>query len=533
MTTRAWEQDRPFTKEQVDAFNRYTHYPVDINREFESTVKQKEREIWDKLSRAGKEEMSDEVQEAYQRYRKALYDYYLTESGIRSYAPPWTVVGRAKYPTGRVEKAAARSRANLEKVEKAEKRLDSAIKRQLSQVIYAGDPEAIKKYKEKLKKLEETHALEKKINDYFKRTGKLPEDIPDYLREKALSNLKFSYEKRPFPSYELSSNTAEMRRIKKKIEEITKLRAVPTTEKVIGDVKIVENVELNRVQIFFPEKPPEEIRTYMKQNGFRWSPRNKCWQRQRSNRATYLAEEIVNKYVDLLGGIVPTKGKIVPAFGLEMKPTTHHQKQIALNMFLERVKAGEIKGWTGELYLVGSFLEGRDTEYSDVDIVMQTVGYFSPDMASDLFNIQKDILRDRGVFIDVLHKFPEEPYKLLLKVEKKPEATATFVAGVIPPELTPAEAIKAKKQKVLAEIPIEERQRREAERKHRELKRKEAEERKKRYEAILEGKKKPQEYLDAYIGQTKLDKYVKVIIFVGVGAITLRFLEQVLGRERF
>jgi len=229
---------------------------------------------------------------------------------------------------------------------------------------------------------------------------------------------------------------------------------------------------------------------------------------------------------EVLGGIVPIKGDIVPAFGLRMKPTTHHQKQIAINMFRERVEAGEIKGWRGELYLAGSFLEEEDTEYSDVDIVMQTVDYFSPDMASDLFNIQKDILQNRGVFIDVLHKFPEEPYELLLKVEKKPEATATFVAGEIPPELTPAEVIKAKKQKALAEIPIEERQRIEAERKHRELKRRESEEREKRHKAIVEGKKKPAEYLDSYIGQTNLNKFVKLVIFVGAGVFTLNFLDR-------
>jgi len=527
MTTRAWEQDRPFTKEQVDAFNRYTHYPVDINREFESTVKQKEREIWDKLSRAGKEEMSDEVQEAYQRYRKALYDYYLTESGIRSYAPPWTVVGRAKYPTGRVEKAAARSRANLEKVEKAEKRLDSAIKRQLSQVIYASDPEAIKKYKEKLKKLEETHALEKKINDYFKRTGKLPEDIPDYLREKALSNLKFSYEKRPFPSYELSSNTAEMRRIKKKIEEITKLRAVPTTEKVIGDVKIVENVELNRVQIFFPEKPPEEIRTYMKQNGFRWSPRNKCWQRQRSNRATYLAEEIVNKYVDLLGLKVEKSlsEKSIKGEKETWKMTAREYFERCKEKIINKLRSqgkGVIADRLDKMtYEVAKSLPPFRRESNSVARCLDSHRYF----------IEQALKEGRSVPSEVLEDYPDLALRFGEKKKIEPEATATFVAGVIP-ELTPAEAIKAKKQKVLAEIPIEERQRREAERKHRELKKKEAEERKKRYEAILEGKKKPQEYLDAYIGQTKLDKYVKVIIFVGVGAITLRFLEQVLGRER-
>lgn len=44
--------------------------------------------------------------------------------------------------------------------------------------------------------------------------------------------------------------------------------------------EIVRNIEADRLQILFDEKPDEETRAALKQNGFRWSPRYSAWQRQ-------------------------------------------------------------------------------------------------------------------------------------------------------------------------------------------------------------------------------------------------------------
>jgi len=55
-------------------------------------------------------------------------------------------------------------------------------------------------------------------------------------------------------------------------------------------IRLVDNVEENRLQIFFPGIPAESVRRELKQNGFRWSPAAGAWQRHRSNRATYLAK---------------------------------------------------------------------------------------------------------------------------------------------------------------------------------------------------------------------------------------------------
>jgi hypothetical protein len=51
-------------------------------------------------------------------------------------------------------------------------------------------------------------------------------------------------------------------------------------EYMIGDVKVFQNTADNRLQLFFPGKPEEETIQKLKSRGFKWSPRNKAWQRQ-------------------------------------------------------------------------------------------------------------------------------------------------------------------------------------------------------------------------------------------------------------
>lgn len=62
--------------------------------------------------------------------------------------------------------------------------------------------------------------------------------------------------------------------------------------------KMVENTENMRLQLFFEGKPSEEIRALLKSHSFRWSGKNKCWQRQLTNNARFsykrLKEELKN-----------------------------------------------------------------------------------------------------------------------------------------------------------------------------------------------------------------------------------------------
>jgi hypothetical protein len=124
-----WTSDAPFTKEQVDGFNRYTHFPSDINKEFGRDIQEKEENVKNTLTRYGMEEPAEEIKKALWYYRKALYEYFLEVSRARAKAPPPSVVGPANYNYSSMPKA-DRIRDNAsEKLGVAKQYLERALNR--------------------------------------------------------------------------------------------------------------------------------------------------------------------------------------------------------------------------------------------------------------------------------------------------------------------------------------------------------------------------------------------------------------------
>ncbi len=62
-----------------------------------------------------------------------------------------------------------------------------------------------------------------------------------------------------------------------------------------GGVLIINN-EADRLQFFFDEKPDEAVRTILKKSAFRWSPKNKAWQRKITRNALSDAKQFILKY---------------------------------------------------------------------------------------------------------------------------------------------------------------------------------------------------------------------------------------------
>ena len=74
-----------------------------------------------------------------------------------------------------------------------------------------------------------------------------------------------------------------------RIAGLERRRSAESVERTVGDVRVVENVEENRLQLFFPGKPDAGIRGDLKRAGFRWSPSNGCWQAHLSANAKHRA----------------------------------------------------------------------------------------------------------------------------------------------------------------------------------------------------------------------------------------------------
>jgi len=98
-----------------------------------------------------------------------------------------------------------------------------------------------------------------------------------------------------YESFTLTNNSANIRRLKARREQLATLKAMPRVERTVGAVKVVENPDLARIQLFFPGKPDEATRSKLKAHGFRWAPSEKAWQRQLNANGRYAAEAVLKE----------------------------------------------------------------------------------------------------------------------------------------------------------------------------------------------------------------------------------------------
>jgi len=145
-------------------------------------------------------------------------------------------------------------------------------------IIKSNDANAIDKLKEKLAAAQEEHAAYKEYNAQARKNSTAPH--------------------RP---YVLQNSNGRIKGIKDRIAHLERLAAQETKEIIVeaateetNGIRIVDNVEAHRLQIFFNGKPSAEVRTQLKKNGFRWTPSISAWQSYRSDHASRAAQEIVS-----------------------------------------------------------------------------------------------------------------------------------------------------------------------------------------------------------------------------------------------
>lgn len=213
-----------------------------------------------------------------------------------------TPVLRGHHSEGRHRRDLARidndMRKGFEASKEAERLAHAAAAAESSTAISSDDPEAIPKLKAKLEGLQAAQDRMKLVNGLIRKHAKAgPEASRAALLAAGVSEGDAAVALTPdlfgklgFPGYSLSGGTAEMARVKKRIADLEARAAVPETELVIGDVRLV--LADNRVQIHFTGKPPEALRAELKQNGFKWAPSVGAWQRMPSQWAWDVAKRL-------------------------------------------------------------------------------------------------------------------------------------------------------------------------------------------------------------------------------------------------
>ena len=165
-----------------------------------------------------------------------------------------------------------------------------------NRAISSNDPQALEKLTAKLESCKQSQAYMKDVNAYYRKYSTC-KGYPGMSEATAASFDKhvengYSWNKQPFVSYELTNNNAEIKRLEGRIKEITRNQEVGFSGWEFDGGYAEANTEMNRLQLFFDDKPDESKRVILKANGFKWAPSQEAWQRQLTDNAIYSAGRI-------------------------------------------------------------------------------------------------------------------------------------------------------------------------------------------------------------------------------------------------
>ena len=170
------------------------------------------------------------------------------------------------------------------------------------------DPQAVEKLQEKLDKRKASQEKMKAVNAFYRKHQTL-KDCPYLTKEEieeVTENIKRFYpiHDKPYPSFLLTNNSAEIRRLEKRLEVLTRDKETGFVGWEFEGGEAIANEDACRLQLVFDEKPSAEQVTILKRNGFVWSPTNEAWQRQLNTTAIRVANYI--DFIKPLDGKRPT-----------------------------------------------------------------------------------------------------------------------------------------------------------------------------------------------------------------------------------
>ena len=264
-------------------------------------------EIAERQKKRVEPEYHEKIDQLLDTYARKLAENMNHGYEITARVPSVLIAGPANFPVRAKEKQNAASDRNMEEFQYIQGLLDK-IRSTGMGGISADDPQAVSKLEKKLEKLEASQELMKAVNAYYRKHGTL--DGCPHLTERGIENLKadmasgWHYEKKPFQSWQLSNNNAEIRRLKGRIEELTRHKEAAYVGWEFDGGTVEINREANRLQIFFEGKPDAAVRDELKSNGFRWSPKAEAWQRQLNDTTIRVADRI--KCIQPLSGEKPS-----------------------------------------------------------------------------------------------------------------------------------------------------------------------------------------------------------------------------------
>lgn len=256
------------------------------------------------LAAAEKHGTVDQLAEQFQRYRDGYKRRTLDYLGSRNGWVSTMIAGGSNFPVRRMEKKFSSVRTRLDALVTFRKRARAAIFKKLAPTqgpIMAGQADAVELLAAKIANAERLQAAMREANK-IARSKKHTDDekIAAMIRlglseRSAAEALKPDYMGRiGFPDYALKNNNANIRRMRERLESVSRAKTQPETAVEGSAARFEDSPADNRVRLFFPGKPDAAVRDHLKLNGFRWTPSLGCWQAYRNDRSAAVARKVAS-----------------------------------------------------------------------------------------------------------------------------------------------------------------------------------------------------------------------------------------------
>lgn len=250
--------------------------------------------------------MEDILGEEFARYHAGYLKRYKAWLASRSRCISSMITGGSNFPVRMADKRNnVEHKRSLELIayrENALKAMMHNLRPDLRHIM-AGDGNAVERLQAEIEQHEATQVRMKEANALLRKHAKDGAEAQII----ALSAAGFSDRQAGelvtpdfigrigFPGYALTNNTANIRRLKSRLEQIATAKETPATEAQGDGVRIEDCPADNRVRLFFDGKPEADIRGRLKSSGFRWAPSIGAWQAYRNHRAMTVARSFVGQ----------------------------------------------------------------------------------------------------------------------------------------------------------------------------------------------------------------------------------------------
>lgn len=234
-------------------------------------------------------ERIDEAQRYINYYSRKFAEYINKDNEISCRCPSVMIAGPANFPVRKKEKQVAAWEANRKNyISKDDAKLKLRYILLAEHPISGADPDAIEKLTKKLERLQEEHKEHLAANKKAAAEVKAGRASYAYGTFGAVT----TNDGKELPTYFTDNESAEIRRIKGRIEQLQKQKENPAKTENGEGWSLYEDTDAGRICFEFDGKPAQEIINTLKSNGFRWSPSRKRWQRQNTDNGRRAADRV-------------------------------------------------------------------------------------------------------------------------------------------------------------------------------------------------------------------------------------------------